>query len=93
MNYLSGLLTRFFRLIFFLIYRDFEGNDYFYQPVAVIDFKGKLSEDGKSGGHYTCHIKDIDTDYWFVTNDNTLPRKINADSVSKYGYVILYERL
>ena len=58
----------------------------------MVDFKGKLTRDGQSAGHYTCDVYVKEFDEWFRTNDNSLPIMIPTDDVSKHGYVVLFEK-
>ena len=51
-----------------------------------------MTEEGCTRGHYICDIQRKSSDEWFRTDDNSIPRVISANEVSKYGYVILYER-
>ena len=78
---------------YFFHWRDYNGQDHFYEAIAVIDYKGKFFEDGKSGGHYTCDVREKNNRFWYKTNDNNYPMKIQSAEVSKQGYVILFERL
>ena len=72
--------------------RDKQGQDGFYEPIAVIEYLGKLSSTGLSRGHYTCDVRQFPTEEWYRTNDSTVPSKICQDEVSKYGYVVLFRR-
>ena len=72
--------------------RDKQGQDCFYEAIAVIEFLGKLSSTGQSRGHYICDVRHFATEEWYRTNDSTTPSKIHQDEVSKYGYVVLYRR-
>ena len=74
-------------------YRDEEDCQAWYEPISVIDFQGSLARTGESHGHYTCDVKDVNTNTWYRTNDNCNPIRIQSDDVSKHGYVVLYKRL
>ena len=74
-------------------FRDAEGCQAFYEAVSVVDFAGRLSTSGESGGHYTCDIKDSKTKSWFRTNDSCLPVLIDEAQVSKTGYVVLFKQI
>ena len=73
-------------------YRDTSGHLDLYECISVIEFDGRLSVNGQSGGHYTCDIKDRMSNMWFKTNDEQDPLSIQVDDVSKYAYVVLFKR-
>ena len=58
----------------------------------MIEFDGRLSTSGQSGGHYTCDVKAKDLRSWFRTNDDCTPVPLSVSEVSQKGYVILYKR-
>ena len=58
----------------------------------MIEFDGRLSASGQSGGHYTCDIKDRMSNMWFKTNDEQDPLPIQEEDVSKYAYIVLFKR-
>ena len=72
--------------------RDFNGVDHFYQPIAVIEYKGSFNSNEDTSGHYTCDIKEKIFGSWYQTNDNVLPHLISMNDVSNLGYVALFER-
>ena len=49
--------------------RDNQGEQCFYEPVAVIEYLGNLSQMGQSTGHYICDVKQVSTKQWYRTND------------------------
>ena len=51
-----------------------------------------MFSDGESRGHYTCDVNPHGSNDWFRTNDNSFPKLISIDDVSKNAYVILFER-
>ena len=77
--------------IFFLkkILRDLNGEDFFFEPIAVIEHHGNTSK----RGHNTCDVKDYATKRWYRTNDDNLPKMISSSEVSKQGYVVIYRRI
>ena len=72
--------------------RDANGTDAWYEPVGVIEHKGRLSNSGSSSGHYVCDVKETSSKQWFRTNDDCLPIQIDSTDVSKKGYAILLKR-
>ena len=74
------------------ISRDMSGIDAFYELISVIDYTGRLNRMGDSQGHYTCDVKDVNSESWFRTNDNCNPLQIQSSEVTKNGYVMLYKR-
>ena len=80
------------KLIFF-IKRDTKDSYAWFEVIAVIEFKGRLSRSGLSEGHYTCDVKESTYGEWFRTNDNCIPIPIQSQDVSKSGYVVLYKRV
>ena len=73
-------------------YRDTEGNLNVYECIAVIEFDGRLTASGQSGGHYTCDIKERMSNLWYKTNDEQEPTQIQVTDVSKYAYAVLFKR-
>ena len=64
-----------------------------YEPVSIIEYRGRVNAAGQSGGHYICDLKDKKSGMWYRTNDNKDPVQINESKISKSGYVILYRKL
>ena len=64
-----------------------------YEAIAVVIFTGRVDSFGQSHGHYTCDVKDKETNTWFRTNDSTDPVPIESKDVSKIPYVVLYNRI
>ena len=52
----------------------------------MIEYKGQLSRDGASQGHYTCDVKDKASKTWFRTNDDCDPIKLKMPEVSKNSF-------
>ena len=75
-----------------LNHRDEEGSQAWYSPISVIEFRGRLSRNGESRGHYICDVNDKHTRTWFRTNDNCHPIQLELSDVSQNGYVVLYKR-
>ena len=76
----------------FFIFRDKNGNQSVFQPIAVIEHLGKISKSGSSYGHYICDVKQHLTNQWYRTNDSTDPVQLGSADVSNCGYIILYSR-
>ena len=74
-------------------FRDAVGFHHFYQAISVIEYRGIISSSGQTRGHYTCDVRDAQTNSWYRTNDNANPLQIPEADVSKQGYVILYKRI
>ena len=66
------------------------GNE--YELISVISHQGNLTKSGKSNGHNTCDIRYHHDKKWYMTNDSKDPVKIRSLDVSRYAYVILFER-
>ena len=64
-----------------------------YEAIAVVVFSGRVDNFGQSHGHYTCDVKDKESNTWFRTNDSTDPVSIEVEDVSKIPYVVLYKRI
>ena len=64
-----------------------------YEAIAVVVFSGRVDNFGNSHGHYTCDVKDKESNAWFRTNDSTDPVSIEVEDVSKIPYVVLYKRI
>jgi uncharacterized UBP type Zn finger protein len=74
------------------IFRDAEGSQVWYEAIAVIEYMGRLSQNGESEGHYICDVKDTISNQWFRTNDNSTPFPLRTSDVSQNGYVVLLRR-
>ena len=72
--------------------RDTSDSEVWYEPIAVIEFRGTLDPSGQSEGHYICDIRDNLSNQWFRSNDANLPASISASEVSKFAYVVLFKR-
>ena len=64
-----------------------------YEPVSIIEYRGRLNATGESGGHYICDLKDKKSGMWYRTNDNNDPIQIYDINISKSAYVVLYRKL
>ena len=64
-----------------------------YEAIAVAVFAGRVDNLGQSHGHYTCDVKEKQSNTWFRTNDSTNAVSIEAKDVSKLPYVVLYKRI
>ena len=75
--------------------RDFEGKNYFYQPIAIVDYQGNFSTNGdnETSGHYTCDVRDKTSNMWFRTNDDCVPVQISQEEMTKNAYLVLYEKM
>ena len=63
-----------------------------YEPVSIIEYRGRLNVAGESGGHYICDLKDKKSGMWYRTNDNNDPIQIDDINISKSAYVVLYRK-
>ena len=72
--------------------RDKAGLHVLYEPIAVLEYDGRLRKSGESGGHYTCDIKENTSNVWFRTNDDQEPVQIEVSEVSKNAYVVLFKK-
>ena len=72
--------------------RDGTGSEAWYEPISVVEFRGRLHPDGSSEGHYVCDVKENSSNKWFRTNDDNLPIPISTSEVSKLAYVVLFKR-
>lgn len=52
-----------------------------------------MTADGEAQGHYICDVKLKNSGKWFKTNDNQTPVPILQQNVTKYGIVILFQRI
>ena len=75
-----------------MCYRDSEGNQQFYEPIALIEYTGNMENFGEFRGHYKCYIRHFSSKDWYLTNDSDDPVMINTTDVSRYGYVVLFHR-
>ena len=64
-----------------------------YEPVSIIEYRGRLNATGESGGHYICDLKDKKSQLWFRTNDNLQPFEIGSLNVTKKPVVVLYKKV
>ena len=76
-----------------LSYRDTTNQVAQFEAVSIIEFQGSLRSSGESQGHYICDIKDMATNRWFRTNDNSIPIPIDVEDVSKFAYVMMYRKV
>ena len=74
-------------------FRDGNGDQYWYEAVAVIEYVGQLSNTGISRGHYICDVKEANSKIWYRTNDGRLPSELRVTEVSQNAYVVLYKRV
>ena len=51
-----------------------------------------MTTSGESCGHYVCDILEEKSKSWYRTNDNSIPKPIEVDEVSRQGYIILYKQ-
>ena len=65
----------------FCIYRDKNGNDFFFKPVVIIEHAGNLSSVGKSRGHYTCDVRPMDFEECYRTNYSALPKVLSRNKL------------
>ena len=72
--------------------QDIETKKLTYEPIAVIEHDGQLSDSAETTGHYVCDVKDYENSSWYTTNDEHVPELIPKKNVTKYGYIILYKK-
>ena len=48
-----------------------------YEPIAVIEHMGRITDRKTSEGHYICDVKDKKSDKWHRTNDSKIPVMID----------------
>ena len=68
------------------------GEQFIYDPIAIVEFQGQVDDSGTSSGHYICYVKDSLDEEWFFTNDNYVPQLVNEEDISNLPYVTLYKR-
>ena len=73
--------------------RDWSGMYANFEPIALVEHQGHLSQDGETQGHYICDLEDKETLQWFRTNDNQNPVQIELKSVTQKPVVILYKKI
>ena len=73
--------------------RDKSGNYSTFEPIAIVEHRGQLYQDGETQGHYICDLEDDETLKWFRTNDNEIPIPIELKSVTKNPVVIMYKKI
>ena len=73
--------------------RDWSGIYANFEPIALVEHQGHLSQDGGTQGHYICDLEDKETLQWFRTNDNQNPVQIELKSVTQKPVVILYKKI
>ena len=73
--------------------REWSGMYANYEPIALVEHQGHLSQDRETQGHYICDLEDKETLQWFRTNDNQIPIPIELEIVTKNPVVILYKKM
>lgn len=76
----------------YYVFRDDTGNSANYRAISLIEFQGTINSAGQSQGHYICDTHEQLNKIWFRTNDNSYPKAITQDQVTKRAYVILLQR-
>ena len=71
---------------------DILGNEAIFEPICVMNHIGRMTEDGRSSGHFTADVKNQITNTWFHTSDSDRPIPIFETDVTKRGYIILYKK-
>ena len=74
------------------IIEDHEYNQHTYEPIAVIEHEGTFTSSTNTEGHYVCDVKHIQDREWYNTDDESIPKCIPLNQVTKYGYIILYRK-
>ena len=86
-------VTTYLNSSLWLWFRDSNGKRGSFETVSIIEYDGKLHSAGTSFGHYLCDVKDPYTKSWYRTNDNSKPRLLEEDDVSKQGYILLLKKI
>ena len=73
--------------------RDTAGSFAQFEPIALVEHQGQISQDGATQGHYICDLEDKETLKWFRTNDNQNPVPIDLTNVTKNPVVVLYIKI
>ena len=73
--------------------RDSLGTFTAFEPIALVEHQGQMTQDGETQGHYICDLEDIESLTWFRTNDNQPPMAISLDCVTKTPVVVLYRKI
>ena len=73
-------------------FRDNSGYSAHYRAISLIEFQGTINSAGQSQGHYICDTQEQLSKIWFRTNDNSYPKAITQNEVTKRAYVILLQR-
>ena len=74
-------------------FRDKSGETARYEPIALVEHQGIMSEEGRTQGHYICDLKVKETLNWFRTNDNQEAIPISLSNVTKKPVVVLYRKI
>ena len=64
-----------------------------YCPIAIIHYRGHVTEDGDTQGHYMADVLDVETSVWVRTSDDSTPTLIAASKLSDKGYIYLYKKM
>ena len=75
-----------------LSYRDSLGTYTHFEPIALVEHQGQMTQDGETRGHYIFDLEDKESLTWFRTNDNQTPTAITLDSVTRTPAVVLYRK-
>ena len=73
-------------------FRDEEDVQLWYEPLAIIEYRGHLNKAGDSQGHYICDVKYHADKKWYRTDDEKMPKLIEKQKVTKRPYILLYRR-
>ena len=74
-------------------FRDKSGEVARFEPIALVEHQGYMSDEGQTQGHYICDLKDIESKTWFRSNDNQNPIPISLTNVTKKPVVVLYKKI
>ena len=79
--------------VIFTSFRDNSREYTQFEPIALVEHQGHISEDGETQGHYICDLEDMETSAWFRTNDNQQSIPIRLADVTHNPVVILYRKI
>ena len=63
-----------------------------FLPIAIIHHSGSIIGQ-TTRGHYQADVRNKETGCWFRTSDNDPPKKLNANGLTKKGYIYLYKKI
>ena len=73
--------------------RDSLGTFTAFEPIALVEHHGQMTQNEETQGHYICDLQDSASLAWFRTNDNQPPIEISLDRVTQTPVVVLYRKI